>query len=69
VKLLYLATTSRLFARPVSVAVKGPSSGGKSFTVERALRFHPPLAYHEMTGMSERGLIYDEPHEHKMLVI
>jgi hypothetical protein len=70
VKLLYLATISRLFKRPVSVAVKGPSSGGKSYTVERALRFHPPSAYHEMTGMSERGLIYDEePLQHKMLVI
>ena len=30
-KLLYLAVTSRLLDRPVSVAVKGPSSGGKSF--------------------------------------
>jgi hypothetical protein len=29
-KLLYLAVTSRLLGRPVSVAVKGPSSGGKS---------------------------------------
>lgn len=70
VKLLYLATTSRLFGRPVSVAVKGPSSGGKSYTVERALKFLPNSACHEMTGMSERGLIYDEePLEHKMLVI
>lgn len=70
VKLLYLSTTSRLFARPVSIAVKGPSSGGKSYSVERALKFLPGAAYHEMTGMSERGLIYDEePLEHRMLVI
>ncbi len=33
-KLIYLAVTSRLLDRPVSVAVKGPSSGGKSFVVE-----------------------------------
>jgi hypothetical protein len=52
------------------VAVKGPSSGGKSYSVEQALRFLPDCAYHAMTGMSERGLIYDEePLEHRMLVI
>jgi hypothetical protein len=37
-KLLYLAGTSRRLDRPVSVAVKGPSSGGKSFVVESTLR-------------------------------
>ncbi len=31
-KLLYLALTSRVLDQPVSVVVKGPSSGGKSFT-------------------------------------
>ena len=40
-KLLYLAVTSRLLDRPVSVAVKGPSSGGKSFVVELTLKFFP----------------------------
>jgi hypothetical protein len=30
-KLLYLAVTSRLLERPVSIALKGPSSGGKSY--------------------------------------
>ena len=30
--LLYLAITSRLLDKPISVAVKGPSSGGKSYT-------------------------------------
>jgi hypothetical protein len=29
-KLLYLAVTSKLLGRPVSVAAKEPSSGGKS---------------------------------------
>ena len=38
-KILYLALTSRLFERPVSVAIKGVSSVGKSFTVESVLRF------------------------------
>jgi hypothetical protein len=30
-KLLYLAVTSRFLGRPVSIAVNGPSSGGKSY--------------------------------------
>jgi hypothetical protein len=38
-KLLYLAVTSRLLQRPVSIALKGPSSGGKSHVVERVLSF------------------------------
>ena len=46
-KILYLAITSRRFAKPVSVAVKGPSSGGKSFLVEWVLRFFPAMAYFE----------------------
>jgi hypothetical protein len=36
---LYRAVTSRLLDRPVSVAVKGPSAGGKSFVVESTLKF------------------------------
>ena len=44
-KLLYLALTSRLLQRPVSIALKGPSSGGKSHVVERVLSFVPESAY------------------------
>lgn len=40
-KLLYLALTSRLLEQLVSVAVKGPSSAGKSYLVERVLEFFP----------------------------
>jgi hypothetical protein len=69
-KLIYLAATSRLLERPVSVAVKGPSSGGKSFLVESTLKFFPQQAYHSLTAMSERSLAYStEPLQHKMLVI
>jgi hypothetical protein len=38
-KVLYLGLISRLFDRPVSVAVKGVSGGGKSFTLERCCGF------------------------------
>src|SRR6516164_7611295 len=51
-KLIYLAVTSRLLDCPISIAVKGPSSGGKSFTVDTVLRFFPGEAFHALTAMS-----------------
>ena len=69
-KLLYLAVTSRLLQRPVSIALKGPSSGGKSHVVERVLSFVPASAYYALTAMSERTLAYsEEPIKHRFLVI
>ena len=69
-RLTYLAVTSRLFKRPVSVAVKGPSTGGKSFTVELVLRFFPGDAFYALTAMSDRALAYStEPLKHRTLVI
>jgi hypothetical protein len=69
-KLLYLALTSRLLKRPVSVALKGPSSGGKSYLVERVLAFFPKSSYYALTAMSERTLAYsEEPIRHRFLVI
>src|SRR5215204_4064389 len=69
-KLLYLAVTSRLLTRPVSVALKGPSSGGKSYLVERVLSFFPKSAYYALTAMSDRTLAYsEEPIKHRFLVI
>lgn len=70
VQLLYLVVTSRLLERPISCAVKGPSSGGKSFTVESVLGFFPESAYYALSAMSERALAYsDEPLAHRMLVL
>jgi hypothetical protein len=69
-KILYLALTTRLFDRPVSVAIKGPSSGGKSYTVEIVLKFFPATAYWERTAMSDRALAYsDEAFSHRHLII
>ncbi|MBX6765350.1 MAG: hypothetical protein IRY88_17030 [Rubrobacteraceae bacterium] len=69
-KLLYLAVTSRLLEKPVSVAVKGPSSGGKSFLVERVLDFFPESAYYALTAMSEHALAYSgEPLSHRFLIL
>jgi hypothetical protein len=68
--LIYLAVVSRLLPRPVSVAVKGPSSGGKSYLTEQVLKFFPTGAFYALTAMSERALAYsEEPLSHRMLVI
>jgi hypothetical protein len=70
IKLVYLAVTSRLLNRIVSVAIKGPSSSGKSFLVEKVLSLFPPDVAHVLTAMSERALAYgDEPLAHKMVVL
>jgi hypothetical protein len=70
VKLLYLAATSRLLDRPLSVTVKGASSAGKSYTTEKVLSFFPESAYYALSAMSERALAYsEEPLAHRMLVI
>lgn len=69
-RLIYLATTSRFSPRPTSIAVKGPSSGGKSFVTEQVLQHFPASAYYALSGMSERALAYsEEPLEHRMLVL
>jgi hypothetical protein len=69
-KLIYLAITSRCLDRPVSIAVNGPSSGGKSFVVETTLKLFPPEAYYALSAMSDRALAYSsEPLQHRHLVI
>lgn len=69
-RLVYLVTTTRLLDDPVSVAVKGPSSCGKSFLVKRVLEFFPDAAYFALSAMSERSLAYsEEPLSHRMLVL
>jgi hypothetical protein len=70
VMLVFLVMVSRLLPRPVSAAIKGPSSAGKSFLVEQTLRLFPPEAYYALTAMSEHALAYsDEPLSHRMLVL
>jgi len=71
-KLLYLAITTRVLDddRPVCVAVKGPSSGGKSHLVNKVLAFFPKEAFQILTAMSPRALVYSTRDlRHKMLVI
>jgi hypothetical protein len=67
---LYLILTSRLLDRQVSAGVKGHSSSGKSYTVERVVRYFPPGQVIEFTAMSERALVYStQEFKHRTLVI
>jgi hypothetical protein len=69
-KLIYLALTGRLLARPPSLAIKGPSSAGKSYLIGSVLRLFPAAAYYALSAMSERSLAYsEEPLEHRTLVL
>jgi hypothetical protein len=68
--LIFLVVVSRLLTRIVSLAVKGPSAGGKSFLTETVMRYFPASAYYALSAMSEHALAYDrEPLQHRMLVI
>jgi hypothetical protein len=55
-ELLYLALTSRILDKIVSVAVKGPSSGGKSYLVKSVASFFPETAVYQFTSFSEKTL-------------
>jgi hypothetical protein len=69
-KILYLALTSRRFDKPVSVAVKGVSAGGKSFTVDRVLKFFPTSAYFARTGWSEKAAYFsEESFSHRFIIL
>jgi hypothetical protein len=69
-KLEYLAITSRLLDKPVSLVVKGGSSSGKSFTTEAVSKFFPPKAVLPFTGMSEKALILSSrSFEHRTIII
>jgi hypothetical protein len=62
--------TSRLLDKIVSVAVKGPSSGGKSFLVTSVVSFFPERAVYQFTSFSEKTLYYtEEPLSHRHLIL
>jgi hypothetical protein len=68
--ILFLALVSRLLDKIVSVAVKGPSSGGKSYLVKLVMSFFPASAFCRFTAMSEKTLLYtDEPLSHRHIIL
>lgn len=69
-KLVYIALTSRVLGRPISIVLKGPSSSGKSFTLDTVLKLFPQSAFYVLSSMSEKALIYmNEPLIHRFLII
>lgn len=69
-RITYLAATSRLLRRPVSIVAKGPSSAGKTHETQQALKLFPPEAFYALTAASEHALAYgEEPLEHRMIVV
>src|SRR5919107_833811 len=66
----YLALTSRLLDKIVSVAAKGLSFGGKSFLVSSVVGFFPETAAYQFTSFSEKTLYYtEEPLSHRHLIL
>jgi hypothetical protein len=59
--MLYLVGTSRLLPGPLAARVHGPSSSGKSYTIERVARLFPPEAMVAATAMSAAALYYLPP--------
>jgi hypothetical protein len=69
-KLLYLVLISRFLSTLVSVILAAASSAGKSFVLESVLEFVPRSAYYDLTGLSEKALIYsNEPFAHRFIVL
>jgi phage/plasmid primase-like uncharacterized protein len=67
-KLIYLGATSRLFAKTMHLAIKGPSSVGKSAARKRVLDFFPPEDVIGFTAFSEKALLYmRDDFAHKVL--
>ena len=69
-KAVFLSVVSRLLDLPVSVALKGPSAGGKSYLLKTVLSYFPESEYHAVSSLSPTALAYmTVPLSHRMLVI
>ena len=69
-KILFLAYFTRILEKPVSVLVKGPSSGGKSTLLNTVLGYFPKETRHEYNGFSEKAIIHsDKIYKNKVLAI
>jgi hypothetical protein len=69
IRLLYLVMTSRLLDRPVSLIIKGESSGGKSFLLKAVLKLMPEEAYFLQSSVSPKLLVRTaESFVHRVLV-
>jgi len=70
----YLAATSRLLAMregsmPVHLLLTGPSSSGKSYTVNLIKKLLPEAAYYAVDAGSPRTIIYNDADLHHRLLV
>jgi predicted transcriptional regulator len=70
-RMMYMVFTSRKLANPISVTVKGDSSGGKSYLINQTLKLFPEEDVKNFTEISAKSLFYmpEDALEHKILVI
>jgi len=70
IRLLVVAAFSRVMALPVGTLIKGSSAGGKSYVTQAVLQLLDPSSVIEMTGASDRALVYlKQGVSHKVLCI
>ena len=68
--ILLLAAIARVFPKPPSVLVKGPTSSGKSTVVKTTLQLFPPECILERAGLSKKALAHGKGSlAHKILFI
>jgi hypothetical protein len=58
---LYLVGTSRLLTKPLAAIVQGPSSSGKSHTIEKTAALFPPESTVLATRMTPQALVHMKP--------
>jgi len=64
-QLVYLAGTSRLMPKPLSVYIQSGAGSGKSYLIETVLKLMPPEKVNSITSASDRAFNYLE--EEKLL--
>ncbi len=70
IRLIYVVLTSRVLDSPISLAIKGPSSVGKSYILKKVLALFPLSAYFDISSMSDKALFYtEETFERRFLII
>jgi hypothetical protein len=70
IQLIYIALTSRILDNPISIAIKGTSSVGKSYILKIVLKLFPESAFFDISSMSDKALFYtEETFEHRFLII
>jgi hypothetical protein len=68
--ILLLAGIARLFPKPPSVLIKGPTSSGKSTVVKKTLQLFPAGSVIERAGLSKKALVYGRGSlAHKILFV